>query len=1269
MMFRFLSQPPEKILEKAAKLNLEGKLDKAISLLEQGAEEHPQNFQILTELGSLYFQTDQYKSACTLFKKAQRASPSAESALLPLIESLHLERGKPAESGELLLEIYIDRRQLEDAERVASSLTQVQLSQLAQKHEQMLSTSAKYPTAHLRRNITLAYSLATLHAALHDYPKSFAMFEKIVTLSSSEWQCVIKEAKRIAAKEWGNALLAMSLGDLYARRGMMEEVAEHYMRVVEFDATKSNEVMERIRSLLQKSESEPLARCLTQLCISTGRFDEALALIGRLEKLQTKREEITRLYTEVARLAPSSPRVHMVLGGHFFQEGKHDSATAEYLKAAELDTAQADTILGKLEDILAKEPAHEYTLDASFDICLSNMRLDRAVEMLGKAYETDRGLADSVVEKLAKVLEKDISSVHGLALLATIHHDRGDLQKTISILSYLCQIGEGGARACLPLLEMMVEKEPELVEARVALADTHGALGDFDKALLLYFESLDARPDLASSIIPKVDAATRERRSLALRAASLYGERKYLDPLVLHYSRAEACAVAGSYLEAIEELKWCVENHPDHVGDCVASYQRMLIETEHADVRLALGDAYFRIGKANEALEEYSKAASADEHKFRQVLDRLYKLKGTHDTPRIRSTIIDLLVRNRLHSQAAEEIDSSLKAFPAQRGSFLLALARIKQDRGNFEEAVVHAKDAMEDDHTLAPSVIETLKRQEQMGTSGLPCLRVLARAYQLTREYDRAAEELKKIADRFPDVLDWTIDRLHEISRDDPANPRPPYVRGQLLLVKGRIEDAIEDFSRAAHLDTSYLDKIQGVYRGYLRDSPANPHVLLALARACIERESFTDAAGILAQLRGHGAGFRGPVMRELTRIVEKSPKSRDALRTLTELYMEDGKYEPSLDLLNKLIDLGDSEVPWVMQQLHKIDQRDPANPRCLRTMGRAYLRMKDLEHSCHIYDRLLEVEGEELSPVLTDVKAMAERYPDNTAVLFLHSRTLLRKGFTKEACDSFRELVNLDPAYHHKVMDELESVKDFTPEPESLHLLLGELLQRAGENDRAIDVLQTGLKRAQHGEQIVEMHILLANAHHGMKDERHAAKAIKMARSRAQSKEAFFARLAVLQNERIGFEIARLQSSLKDNPEDDSKRLQLARLLRENDKISEALETLRFQPTELRAKKRRAIELSLCLTKKGELSTAIDVLNAIPVSDPPEDLDCELLYALARLYARMGQPLLSIACLKNIRRVLPEYREASTLLRQEYAHLLRLQTGLAARTIIGGF
>ena len=95
MMFNFLSQPAEKVLQKATKLKSEGKLDKAISLLEKTVKEIPDNLQILIELGTLYFKTDQHKAACTTFKRAQHLSPSAESDLLSIIESLHFERGKP----------------------------------------------------------------------------------------------------------------------------------------------------------------------------------------------------------------------------------------------------------------------------------------------------------------------------------------------------------------------------------------------------------------------------------------------------------------------------------------------------------------------------------------------------------------------------------------------------------------------------------------------------------------------------------------------------------------------------------------------------------------------------------------------------------------------------------------------------------------------------------------------------------------------------------------------------------------------------------------------------------------------------------------------------------------------------------------------------------------------------------------------------------------------------------------------------------------------
>lgn len=1272
-MFRFLSQPAEKLLERATKLKLEGKFDRAISLLEKSAKEYPNNFQILLELGTLYFQTDQHKSACTIFKKAQRLSPSTESNLLSTVESLHFERGKPVESAELLLEIYAERKELEQAERILSSLTDPQLRQVAKRYEEMFANSIKYRPDSMpqgvvsERSLTLAYCLAALYSTIHDYSKTFSMFQKIMELSDSESNSVLKEAQRIATKEWGNPQLLISLADLYAKTGAMEKAAEDYLRATELDSTKTEEVVERIRKLLKKAESEPLLKSLTQLMISSGQFDEALSLIGRLEKLGTNPEQITRYYGEVARLAPSSPHAHLLLGDRLYEEERLDSAASEYLKVAELDPKKTELALDRLEKILAKDPANEYVVDVTFDICFSNLKLEKAVQILAKAYETNRAIGENIVEKLSKILEKNLSRVDALSLLGKIYLDRGDYQKSIVTLTYLGQISEEGARRALPLLLEIVEKKPELTRAKIALADTNFNLKNFEKAFELYFESLDSSPDMASSIVPKIDLLTRERRSLANSAALLYSEKKYLDPLVLHYSRAEAFALAGSYSEAIEDLKWCIENYPDRIDDCIAAYQRMLNEAEIADVRLALGDAYIKIGKVREALEEFNRGVSLDSKKFREVLQRLYRLKAVDDSGWIRKKIVDLLIENQLHSQAFEEIQSALEKFPSDRGYFYLSLAKINQEKGIFGEVTSNLKKAIQEDCSLATSAIQILKRQAKMGKADLPCLMVLVDAYELTKQYDKAIDELKRITEYSPEKIDWVLDRLKKISEDNPANPRLSWVRGQLLLNKRDVEGAIEDFSRTSNLDRDYLHKIEEIYENFLHSSPTNPHILLALARLKVEKGSFPEAVRILAQLREPQTNLRGPVIRELQRIIERNPQSPEAMRALVELYTEEEKYDLSLDLLEKLINLKEKEIPWAMRELKRLEKRIPGNPRCLRTMGHGYLKLGDLKKSCQIYDSLIGLGEEELSKALVDLKKMVESYPENSNILFLHARMLLKKGLVRDACSAFRKLVNLNPSFDKKIVDELGSIEEPSGEAEFINLLLGDLLERMEQYDKAVDVLKSGLKRAQCTENIIDFHILLANAYSALKKHKQAQKALRIAKNRAESKEQFFRRLVALREERINFEILKLKSVLEKNPDDYSTRIGLAKLLRNMGKTEEAVEILRLPTEDPRYQKERALEVSLCLSEDGEISTALEILNSLPIGDPPQKIDLEILYTLANLNKRMGNFLPAIACFKMIRRIAPQYRETTRLLSQEYEKLIRFRLGLAGRTIAG--
>jgi tetratricopeptide (TPR) repeat protein len=1263
-MFNFLSQPAERILQKATRLRSEGKFGKAISLLQKAAKENPDHLQLLIELGTLYFQTDQYKSACAVFKKAQRLSPSGDSDVLSIIESLHFDRGKPVESGELLLHFYAEKRELEHAERVIGSLTESQLWSLAEKYDRIYRNSVKYKSGSPQRSLTIGYCLVGLHSALHDYKRSFAMLSNIAELSASERQLVLKEGERLGAREWGNPVLLISLGDLYATNGLTEKATENYMRAVDSDASKLDEVAEKIRSLLDTSESVVSLKALFQLVISRSRFDEALELIGRLKRLDIDQEEITRLYSEVIRLDPSSSQAHCLLAEHFHQQKRFDSAASEYVRAVELNPTERKTV-GKLEEILNEAP-DERLLDIAFETLSSTEHLDTLVRILSNTYQSNQPFSQNIAEKLNKILAADLSNVGALELLGKIWCDEGHPDKATRVFSYLLQIDEDSARRTLGSLTRLVEENPELSSARVALADAHVVLNDSETALDAYFRALDADPESAPTLVPKIDLLVRERRSLARRAASLYAERKYLDPLVRHYAAGEALALAQDYSGAVQQFGLCIESRPDCLDECIAAYQRMLHETDSADVRIALGSSYSRVGRVTEALDEFNRAASLDPKKISTVLARLLELKKMHDSPRIRNTIIDLLIGRRLHSEATEEIRLASERFPSHTGSFCLARARISQDKGLFKEAVHHSSAALEHDPSLASDVIKVLEHQKQMDHADIPVLTTLAQAYRLSKQYNTAADELRRIAEVSSDKADWAIDQLEKMAEEDFTNPKLSYVRGHLLLTQKKMEDAIDSFSRACNMDRNYLGRVEKAYAESLSSSP-NPHLSLALAKVKIEKGQFSRATEMLKQLRQKEAALRGPVVRELRRIIGKEPRSEEAIRVLAELYLEEGKHDLTLSLLEKLIDLGNDSLPWGMKQLKRISKTEPRNSRCLRVMAYAHLRAGNLEESCRVYDQLIELEGEELSRVFSDVREMAQKHPHDVNVLFLQARLLWKRGSTDEACGVFRRLVNLSPSFQQKVITELESMRDLEPEGELCYLTLGELLQREGEYQRSIDNLLKGLKGVTENESIVESHILLANAYSVLGDRKRALKALKMAKTRADSKERFFKRLSELKQERLGFEITKCQADLRSNSKDDSSRIRVARLLRKRGHIEKALEVLSVSLKEPRSEKRRVLEISLCLAEKGELITALETLNSVAVNTPPHDEDLEILYTLATLYGRTGNSLPAVACLKRINQANPRYRQVGNLIAEEYRRLVLFRTGVAARTIMG--
>jgi tetratricopeptide (TPR) repeat protein len=230
---------------------------------------------------------------------------------------------------------------------------------------------------------------------------------------------------------------------------------------------------------------------------------------------------------------------------------------------------------------------------------------------------------------------------------------------------------------------------------------------------------------------------------------------------------------------------------------------------------------------------------------------------------------------------------------------------------------------------------------------------------------------------------------------------------------------------------------------------------------------------------------------------------------------------------------------------------------------------------------------------------------------------------------------------------------------------LLLAELNQRKGEDERSLGNLQRALKYVQRSEDIMEAYILLAHAYAMLNRSEEAQEHLKIAKSSSESKERFFRRLQELREERAEYHATAWRGALAAEPGNESVRLRLAALLRRKGDTDQATEILRVQMASQSGRKKRAVELSFCLAEKGELLTAVEVLSAIAVKNPADEDDLAVLYALAILHRNMENHLSAVAVLKTIRRADPGYREVQTLLRQEYEALILQDYGVSERVI----
>ena len=705
-------------------------------------------------------------------------------------------------------------------------------------------------------------------------------------------------------------------------------------------------------------------------------------------------------------------------GKVYLEEGNLDKAKIEFKNVIQIDPkyAEAYYYMARVEEL--------------------SKNLPKSLSHYKKAIELNKGFTDAKV-KLSKIYviagtEELINSAE--KLLSEVKAEQPNNTEA-EFIEATIKYKKGKKIEATKDLEIVLGKDPSLVEGISLLASIYVANGDEEKAIKLLKKTVDSNTGNvtlritlakllakhrkyieAESYLKQAVAIKPEKYSLQVALASFYASSGQVDKAekVLKKGISQKENDAQRYLVLIEmlasrkgvkyaedELLKAIKDKPD------------LIELKFSQARF-----YEKIAKPEKAkrvLEKIILENGLDVNgvKARNILSNILLKEG--DKSGAKKYVDEVVAEYPNNNDATligsklalmnKDIDTAINGFRTilkndpknVEAAMLLARAHVLNDEDILAENVL--KKAIEDNplneksHVNYAAYLISKKRMNDALSVSEKALAYFRESYDLMRVKLKAlsgnierSEEiaflLNKMESKFPDKADVNI------------------LKGKFLLSKGKVQRAIEEFKKA-------YEKAQNKF---------------------IPLELLTKAYVYNKQ--------RDKAFRYLGELLRSEPNNASVLQVLGQLYLSEKNYSDARMQFKKAIN---SNADWLLPYT---------------SIANSYLMEKNYKEAIAEYRRAL-LKAENKMPIQLKLVSIYEKQGSFSEAISVYKEMIKDHPKNKLVVNNYASLL-LDHGKESDVSKALELVKDFASSSQvAFQDTLAWALAKSGDNAKAIEIL----------------------------------------------------------------------------------------------------------------------------------------------------------------------------------------------------------------------
>jgi tetratricopeptide (TPR) repeat protein len=1207
----------DKAIERARKLYSEGKIDRAIVTLERSLSGGKDDFPLLLEIGRYFIETSKYVEAASNLKRAFHLSPEHWERVVETIETGHYSSGTPIETGSLLIEIYIEKDMFDDARKVIDASSPDQIEEMYSRYETIYNNviSKKEPESYTSRDISYLYALALLRQK-QNLKAGLEMYEMLYITFPREREKIQKDLDELIRMNYGNPHPLFLAGKFLIIEQKYEQALKQFDRTCDLDATYVPEVMSIVEEIASKDKNPLLLLFAAKYALVQDDTKKARAYAREMENIKgIPGTEITKIYNEIIRRDKLNSDVRLSLVKVYARDGKFDSVLSELAGIIESNPEKFDEVTRIAEEIIEKDPYNANLLYFLAELYVEKGNSEKGIETFERLFAASKELSGEIIDKLNKILERDIENTRALNLLANVYAYKKRFEEALFIYEHLMGTTEGFEMAEKGIQEI-VQQYPELLQAKIALGLAAFKRGAHKESLDIITSVVEDDPSKVAKLIPQLDSIARGSVKLAPYVLQVYDAipEEAIDPSILCFAKAEAYALAEDYGNALDSYMKSLQANPDLTEKVIAGMERTLESRDDlAAFHFELGKICLQTNRAQEGMQHIRKANELDPKLSDEVIQILYGL--TDKLPKSSTAEVALLralLNKGAYEQVISECEDAIERYPKEEtGSIYLLHGHASLEKGLLKQASLSIVHALDIDESLAEEALNLLSKAQEIDKKNVVVKYGLAKASIAARRYSAAAHYFYDITKYDPSKINKAVEELKKIAKLDRVNPDVHFALGSLYLTEKRLKDSIEEFRAASELSTAYTDKVIGKLHYIEKHNPV-PEVHLNLGQLYVQKRMYSKATHHLMEAYKKDPKLIDQAALYFTKIHEQDPQNTAVLYAVADLAERENDIFSAIASYDKILSSVPEDLPKIRQKVEKLLEEYKEEPETMLFLAKIFAMEGKSDESITTLRKILEIYPDKIQAVMERMREMAEK-GDDAATFALVEYSLLHHQLETIVL----QLKKLEPnfAFHERLADLLKAHVSQYPDHPGLVLYLAKFLFLKDDREGLREVLSRGLSSL---EQKASAPLLMFKYLHPETDDEES-RVIKAALIEKMGRKKFYGVIKQLEEEKKGFLLNRVRFARNKSADAPALLFEEAELLIELGKSDEAiaLVSVSFKKTSDRYIAQFLSAKSFF--KKGNPVRAIEILRSTRLPKDKE-LRNKSLLLLSAAYEKIG-------------------------------------------------